>query len=76
MEKLRGFLKKPSWGEVFSDTINTGIYILEPEVLDLVPPEKKEFDFGKNLFPLLLERDLGLYGYIAPRILERHWKFE
>ncbi|MBI3787677.1 MAG: nucleotidyltransferase family protein [Ignavibacteriales bacterium] len=41
------FLEKPSWGEVFSDTINTGIYILEPEVLDLIPP-KEEFDFSKN----------------------------
>ena len=31
------FLEKPSWGEVFSDTINTGIYILEPSVLEAVP---------------------------------------
>ncbi len=58
------FLEKPSWGEVFSDTINTGIYIVEPEVLDLIP-EKEEFDFGKNLFPLMLERGMGLYGYVA-----------
>ncbi len=58
------FLEKPSWGEVFSDTINTGIYILEPEVLDLIP-KGEEFDFSKNLFPLLLEHDLGLFGYIA-----------
>ena len=58
------FLEKPSWGEVFSDTINTGIYILEPEVLDLIP-EKEEFDFSKNLFPLMLERRMGLYGYVA-----------
>ncbi len=67
--KITRFLEKPSWGEVFSDTINTGIYILEPEVLDLIP-EKQEFDFGKNLFPILLERDLGLYGYIA----KGYWK--
>jgi mannose-1-phosphate guanylyltransferase/phosphomannomutase len=63
------FLEKPSWGEVFSDTVNTGIYILEPEVLDLVP-EKQEFDFGKNLFPMLLEQNLGLYGYIT----RGYWK--
>ena len=67
--KITRFLEKPSWGEVFSDTINTGIYILEPDVLDLLP-EKQEFDFSKNLFPLLLERDLGLYGYIA----KGYWK--
>ena len=67
--KISRFLEKPSWGEVFSDTINTGIYILEPDVLDLIPP-KEEFDFSKNLFPILLEQDMGLYGYIA----EGYWK--
>jgi len=67
--KIARFLEKPSWGEVFSDTINTGIYIIEPEVLDLIP-EKQEFDFSKNLFPILLKRDLGLFGYIA----KGYWK--
>ena len=62
--KITRFLEKPSWGEVFSDTINTGIYILEPEVLELIP-YREEFDFSKNLFPYLLRNDLGLYGYIA-----------
>jgi mannose-1-phosphate guanylyltransferase/phosphomannomutase len=62
--KIVRFLEKPSWGEVFSDTINTGIYILEPDVLDLVP-EKAEVDFSKNLFPLLLERKMGLYGFVC-----------
>ncbi|HEY7585558.1 MAG TPA: sugar phosphate nucleotidyltransferase [Candidatus Deferrimicrobiaceae bacterium] len=63
------FLEKPSWGEVFSDTINTGIYILEPEVLSLIP-EKKNFDFSKNLFPAMLSREDRLLGYIA----EGYWK--
>jgi len=58
------FLEKPSWGQVFSDTINTGIYILEPEVLNLIPYQQ-EFDFSKDLFPLMLEKKLPLYGYIA-----------
>jgi len=62
--KITRFLEKPSWGEVFSDTINTGIYVLEPDVLDLIPYQH-EFDFSKNLFPLLLQQDMGLYGYIA-----------
>ena len=62
--RISRFLEKPSWGEVFSDTINTGIYILEPEVLDLIP-EKTEFDFSQNLFPTMLEKGLPLYGYIA-----------
>ena len=67
--KIIRFLEKPSWGEVFSDTINTGIYILEPDVLDLIP-EKAEFDFSKNLFPLLLERNMGLYGFVC----DGYWK--
>lgn len=58
------FLEKPSWGEVFSDTINTGIYILEPYVLELIPP-KREFDFSKDLFPLMLENNMRLFGYVA-----------
>ncbi len=62
--KITRFLEKPSWGEVFSDTINTGIYILEPDVMELIP-YREEFDFSKNLFPHLLRNDLGLYGYIA-----------
>ncbi len=67
--KISRFLEKPTWGEVFSDTINTGIYILEPEILDLIPP-KEEFDFSKNLFPILLDQDMGLYGYVA----EGYWR--
>ena len=63
------FLEKPSWGEVFSDTINTGIYILEKEVLDYIPKDK-EFDFSKDLFPLLLQKDEPIYGYVA----EGYWK--
>ncbi|MGA2295921.1 MAG: sugar phosphate nucleotidyltransferase [FCB group bacterium] len=62
--RITRFLEKPSWGQVFSDTINTGIYILEPEVLDLVPFQE-EFDFSKDLFPLMLRQDMPLYGYIT-----------
>ncbi|MBO8169181.1 MAG: NTP transferase domain-containing protein [Thermoanaerobacteraceae bacterium] len=60
--RITRFLEKPGWSEVFSDTVNTGIYILEPEVLDYIPADSF-FDFSKNLFPLLLEKGLGLYGY-------------
>ncbi len=62
--KITRFLEKPSWGEVFSDTINTGIYILEPEVLEMIP-YREDFDFSKDLFPLLLRQDAGLYGCTA-----------
>ncbi len=67
--RITRFLEKPSWGEVFSDTINTGIYILEPEVFNYIP-EGVEFDFSKDLFPLLLREGLPIFGYIA----EGYWK--
>jgi mannose-1-phosphate guanylyltransferase/phosphomannomutase len=58
------FLEKPSWGEVFSDTINTGIYILEPEVLNYFEKDNM-FDFSKDLFPLLLKDKQPLFGKIS-----------
>ncbi|MBN1596103.1 NTP transferase domain-containing protein, partial [candidate division FCPU426 bacterium] len=62
--KIARFLEKPSWGEVFSDTINTGIYILEPQVLARIPADQ-DYDFSKQLFPELLSDKAPLYGYIA-----------
>lgn len=59
--KIEKFLEKPSWGEVFSDTINTGIYILEPEILDWIPKEEN-YDFGKDLFPALMNAKITLWG--------------
>jgi nucleotidyltransferase len=58
------FLEKPNWGEVFSDTVNTGIYILEPEVLDYLKAGEK-FDFSQDLFPMLLKDKKPIYGYIT-----------
>ncbi len=65
---IRRFLEKPSPGEIFSDTVNTGIYILEPEVLEYLPSDL-ECDFSKDLFPLLLEKGEPMYGYVA----EGYW---
>ncbi len=61
--KVTRFLEKPGWGEVFSDTVNTGIYVLEPEVLDYFAPGQK-FDFSKDLFPLLLREKKPLFGLV------------
>jgi mannose-1-phosphate guanylyltransferase / phosphomannomutase len=60
--RVERFLEKPSWGQVFSDTINTGIYVLEPEVLRHVPTGRP-YDFSKELFPYLLEMGRPIYGY-------------
>jgi mannose-1-phosphate guanylyltransferase/phosphomannomutase len=63
--RITQFLEKPGWGEVFSDTVNTGIYVLEPEVLDYFAPGRK-FDFSKDLFPLLLKEKKPLFGLDLP----------
>lgn len=59
--EITKFLEKPDWGEVFSDTINTGIYILEPEILDLIP-EGENRDWSKDIFPQLLKQKQRLFG--------------
>jgi len=61
---IRQFLEKPSWGEVFSDTVNTGIYVLEPSVLDYVEPGRP-VDFSQDVFPQMLKNGDPLYGYVA-----------
>jgi mannose-1-phosphate guanylyltransferase/phosphomannomutase len=60
------FLEKPSWGEVFSDTINTGIYVLDPKVFTYFEPNK-QFDFSQELFPMMLKQGDPIYGYVAPK---------
>src|SRR5256885_1387740 len=66
--RITKFLEKPSWGEVFSDTINTGIYVIEPRVLERFSVGEV-FDFSKDLFPRLLADGEPLYGYVA----EGYW---
>lgn len=62
--RVRQFQEKPSWGEVFSDTVNTGIYILEPSIFNYYEAGQV-FDFSNNLFPILLEKGDPMYGYVA-----------
>jgi len=58
------FFEKPSWSEVFSNLANTGIYIIEPEILDFIDDDKP-FDFSKDLFPKLLKQNTPMYGYVT-----------
>lgn len=62
--RIQRFVEKPGASEIFSDTVNTGIYILEPEVL-LYVVMGKEQDFSNDLFPLLLLRKEPMFGYVA-----------
>ncbi|MFN8459935.1 MAG: sugar phosphate nucleotidyltransferase, partial [Anaerolineae bacterium] len=59
---------KPGRGLVMSDYINTGIYVLEPEILNFFEPNTA-FDFANNLFPLLHVQGYPLYGYVG----EGYW---
>jgi mannose-1-phosphate guanylyltransferase / phosphomannomutase len=65
--RITKFFEKPSWSEVFSDTINTGIYVLEKETLGFVPQArgvKPDCDFSKDLFPYMLRHRMPLFGAI------------
>lgn len=65
---IRQFLEKPSWSELFSDTVNTGIYVIDPKVLDYVEPGQN-VDWSKDVFPRLLQENENLYGYVG----EGYW---
>ncbi|HEY9786529.1 MAG TPA: mannose-1-phosphate guanyltransferase [Candidatus Obscuribacterales bacterium] len=62
--RIKRFVEKPGASEIFSDTVNTGTYILEPEVL-LYVVMGREQDFSNDLFPLLLLRNEPLYGFVT-----------
>ncbi len=61
--RIERFLEKPSWGEVINDMINTGVYVISPEILDFIPSDRS-FDFSKDLFPLLMDKGIDLWGYL------------
>ncbi len=65
--RILRFLEKPTWSQVFSDTVNTGIYILNPSALRLA--EKMPCDFSKDIFPRLLAQGRPLYGFTG----EGYW---
>ncbi len=59
--RISRFMEKPTWGEVFSDQINTGIYVLEPHVTEQIP-YKEFYDFSGDLFPKMLKENQKLFG--------------
>lgn len=62
--RVERFVEKPGWGEVYSDTVNTGIYILSPEALDFIP-EGQPCDFGQDLFPRLVREGRPVYSLVS-----------
>src|ERR1700746_3241260 len=67
--QIQRFLEKPTWGQVFSDTVNTGVYIMEPEVLAEVPPGEM-VDWAGDVFAYLVHRGAPIFGYIS----DKYWE--
>lgn len=59
--RIRAFIEKPDWSRVVTDKVNTGIYVISPASMQLVPTGE-EYDFAKDLFPAMLERGMKLIG--------------
>ncbi len=66
---IERFVEKPSWGQVFSDTINTNIYVLEPEIFELIPPERS-VDFSSDVFPALMAGGDSILGHV----IDGYWE--
>src|SRR5437764_13171686 len=58
------FLEKPGWGQVFSDTVNNGIFVLEPEIFDYIDADRP-VDFSGEVCPKLHEAGRPLAGFVT-----------
>lgn len=59
------FVEKPKPDQVFTDLANAGVLIVEPSIIKYIPPATF-YDFGRDLFPRLLEANVSLYGWVIP----------
>jgi len=59
--KITAFQEKPKKSEALSNLVNTGIYIFEPEIFEMIP--EGFYDFGKQLFPKLVQMNEKIFGY-------------
>ena len=66
--RILKFIEKPRWSDVFANTVNTGIYIFEPEIFRYIP-ENRFYDFGMQLWPELLRKKKRIYGYV----MDEYW---
>ena len=66
--RIQRFIEKPQWGDVFSNQVNTGIYVFEPRILKQIPP-RQVVDFGHEIWPKLLSQGEAIYGYLT----DRYW---
>ncbi|HUF32398.1 MAG TPA: mannose-1-phosphate guanyltransferase [Acidimicrobiales bacterium] len=66
---IERFLEKPTWGQVFSDTVNNGIFVLEPRIFDYIPADRP-VDFSGEVFPELLAKGEPIFGHVS----EGYWE--
>lgn len=66
--RILRLFEKPGWADVMSDTVNTGIYILEPSVLERME-ENVVYDFSYDVFQQMIEDKESIYGYVS----EGYW---
>jgi len=62
-DRIKGFQEKPLSGEAKSNLANSGIYFFQKEIFNYLPKRGKFCDFGKELFPNLLGKNVLYYGY-------------
>jgi len=67
--RITRFLEKPKGEMIFSNAANIGIYLLEPDIFDLIPANAS-YGFGASLLPMLIERKLPLHGFLT----SSYWK--
>ena len=67
--RIERFIEKPTWGQVFSDTVNTGIYVMAPEVLARIPADER-IDWSADVFPELLADGERLFGFVTSEYWE------
>lgn len=60
--RVEKFVEKPSWEQVTTNTINAGIYVIDPKIFDRVPKDTR-YSFERDLYPLLLDLGIPIYGY-------------
>jgi len=67
--RITRFLEKPKGEVIFSNSANTGVYVFDRHVFELIP-KGVQYGFGHNLFPMLLEQKTRFYGYLT----SSYWK--
>jgi NDP-sugar pyrophosphorylase family protein len=64
--RVTRFVEKPRPEEVFTDLANAGVLVIEPDIVNRIPPDTF-YDFGQHLFPQLLQTGASICGWVIPQ---------